>query len=319
MTPKPFVERPGALPTPSAIPVRERSPDLSPLSNRLEALRRLGRVGARLRGPHFPVVDPPSRPMRPALRLAVLGTPRSGNTWLRRVLATAYDFAGDRGWERAVHDPAEVDWGAGPSRAIVQVHLRRGPGFEGVMARHGVRAVVPSRHPFDVLVSILQYATHVHDTHLWLAGEGGDESAIRGLDPNHPTFLAYACGPRAKALLAVSREWRDAPGSVSVRYEDLVASPMSTLRRLAETLGQTPVVPWEEALAANTMDQLRKTHGFGHIWKGCPGLWRHLLTRPTVEALAAAHAPLLDAFAESAEPDPALTPAQALAHWRSLN
>ena len=258
--------------------------------------------------------------MRPALRLAVIGPPRSGNTWLRRVLATAYDFSGDAGWERAVHDPAaEVDWGAPPARSIVQVHARRGGLLEGFLGPHGVRPVVPRRHPFDVLISILQYATHVHDTHLWLAGQGGDEASIRGLDPNHPDFLAYATGPRARALLAVSPEWRDAPGAVSVRYEDLVASPAATLRGLAEALGQPPVVSWEEALAANTKDELRKTHGFGHIWKGRPGLWRDLLTRPSVDALAEAHGPLLDALGESAEVQHSPESEQAMAHWRSLN
>ncbi|HEY2154823.1 MAG TPA: hypothetical protein VGH33_04290, partial [Isosphaeraceae bacterium] len=256
--------------------------------------------------------------MRAPLRLAVLGTPRSGNTWLRRVLATAYAFEGEAGWERSVHDPAEVDWGAEPARSIVQIHLRREAGFEATMAGHGIRAVVPRRHPFDVLISILQYATHVHDTHLWLAGEGGDESAIRGLDPNHPAFLGYATGPRAKALLAVSPEWRDAPGAVSVRYEDLVERPLPTLRGVAEGLGQPPVVAWESALAANTMDELRKTHGFGHIWKGRPGLWRLLLTPASASALAEAHRPLLDSFGEPADPDPALTPDTALAHWRAL-
>ncbi len=257
--------------------------------------------------------------MRAPLRLAVLGTPRSGNTWLRRVLATAYAFEGEGGWERSVHDPAEVDWGAEPARSIVQIHLRRGDEFESMMADHGIRAVVPRRHPFDVLISILQYATHVHDTHLWLAGEGGDESAIRGLDPNHPGFLDYANGPRAKALLAVSSEWRDAPGAVSVRYEDLVERPVPTLWAAADALGQPPVVRWESALAANTMDELRKTHGFGHIWKGRPGLWRLLLTPASASALADTHRPLLDCFGETAEPDPTLTPERALAHWRALN
>ena len=247
------------------------------------------------------MTDETSPATRPALRLAVVGTPRSGNTWLRRVLATAYDFAGEAGWERAVHEPAEVDWGAPPARSIVQVHARRGGLLEGFLGPHGVRPVVLRRHPFDVLISILQYATHVHDTHLWLAGQGGDEASIRGFDPNHPVFLAYATGPRARALLSVSQEWRDAPGAVSVRYEDLVASPVPTLRGLADALGVPPVVPWEQALAANTKEELNKTHGFGHIWKGRPGLWRELLTRPSVDALAEVLGPLLEEFGESAD------------------
>ena len=35
--------------------------------------------------------------------------------------------------------------------------------------------------------------------------------------------------------------------------------------------------------------------------------------------LAEVHRPLLDAFGESAEPDPTLNAERALAHWRSLN
>jgi hypothetical protein len=292
---------------------------LSTLANRLTALFRRGRAQGPLRGPHAPFDGPATAEMRQPLRLAVLGTPRSGNTWLRRVLATAYDFVGEAGWERAIHDPAEVDWGAGPARSIVQVHYHRLPDFVGMIDRLGIRPIVPRRHPFDVLVSILQYATHVHDTHQWLAGEGGDEVAIRGLDPNHPTFLDYATGPRAKALLSVSPEWRHTPGSVSLRYEDLVARPHETLHRVAQALGQPPVIPWASALLANTMDELRKTHGFGHIWKGQPGLWRHLLTADSAARLAEAHGPLLDSFGEVSDPDPSLTPEQALAHWRSLN
>ena len=292
---------------------------MSTLSNRLISLLRRGRTHGVLRGPHFSIFGPARRGLLAPLRLAVLGTPRSGNTWLRRVLATAYDFSGDAGWERAVHDPAEVDWAAPPARSIVQVHARRGGGLERFLDPQGVRAVVPRRHPFDVLISILQYATHVHDTHLWLGGQGGDEASIRGLDPNHADFLTYATGPRARALLAVSPEWRDAPGAVSVRYEDLVASPAATLGILANALGQPPVVSWEDALAANTKDELRKTHGFGHIWKGRPGLWRDLLTRPSVDALAAAHRPLLEEMGESADVEHSPSPEQAMAHWRSLN
>ena len=179
------------------------------------------------------------------------------------------------------------------------------------MARHGIRRRrAQRRHPFDVLISILQYATHVHDTHLWLAGEGGDESAIRGLDPNHPGFLDYATGPRAKALLAVSPAVARCAGAVSVRYEDLVGGRSPALGLSPGALGQPPVVDWESALAANTMAELRKTHGFGHIWKGRPGLWRLLLTPDSAAALAEAHRPLLDAFAEPADADPSLTTEQ---------
>jgi hypothetical protein len=285
---------------------------LPALTNRIASIFRRGTTQHKAWSEQQMQADVPSIASRRPLRLAMIGTPRSGNTWLRRVLATAFEFGGETGWETSVHDPADLDWGTEPPRSIVQVHLSRKPEYESLLASHNVRPVVPMRHPFDVLISILQYATHVHDTHRWIFGEGGDEVAIRGLDPNHPTFLDYARGPRAAALLAVSPAWSQAPGAVPVRYEDLVNNPLPTLEKLAQALGQQPVVDWATALERNTKDELRKSHGFGHIWKGRPGLWRSLLTAESVQALG----PLLDV---PAEPDPNLTPEHALATWKSLN
>jgi hypothetical protein len=254
------------------------------------------------------------------LRLALVGTPRSGNTWLRRLLACGYGLEGDGGKQLAVHDPSHVDWAGEGPRYVVQVHVPRLPEWVGLFSRHGVRVVVPRRHPFDVLISVLNYATRVHDTHLWLAGQGGDESAIRGLHPCHPGFLDYARSPRAHALLAVSQDWGQATGSVTVRYEDLVRAPRRTLARLARDLGERPRVDWDLACERNTMDELRLKDGRDHHWQGRPGHWRSLLTRDAAKAIAEAHRPLFAAHGSEAEEtaDPDLTPEQALANFRAL-
>ena len=42
---------------------------------------------------------------RAGLRLAVLSTPRSGNTWLRHLLAASFGLE-----QQAVHNPGEIDW-----------------------------------------------------------------------------------------------------------------------------------------------------------------------------------------------------------------
>ena len=178
---------------------------------------------------------------------------------------------------------------------------------------------MPRRHPFDVLISILQYATHVHDTRPWLAARGATSRRSAGLDPNHADFLAYACGPRARALLAVSPEWSRAPGAVPIRYEDLVASPGPTLRGLADALGQPPVIAWDDALAANTMDALRKTHGFGHIWKGRPGLWRDSADPRVGRAPWPRPIARCSTAWRSAELDPAPSSERAMATWQGLN
>lgn len=254
-----------------------------------------------------------------ALRLAVIGTPRSGNTWLRRLLATGLAIGGDDGREFAVHDPGTIDWEGGNARYIVQVHVRRDPALAGVLNRHGVRVIVPFRHPYDTLISILQYVIHAPgESAQWLLGENGNEDAIRGLDPCHPRFLDYARSARASALLGVSPSWREEPTSVKLRYEDLTADPEATLERVAREIGERPRRAWAAAVASNSMESLRRMHGTGHVWKGQPGLWRSLLTPEAAAALFEAHGPLLKAHGGTAGADPLLTPEQALANWRAL-
>ena len=250
----------------------------------------------------------------------MIGTPRSGNTWLRRVLATAYGFDTEAGRELAVHDPASINWAQLPQRTIVQVHLSLTPRMSGHLAGHGVRVVVPRRHPFDVLISILQYAGRIHDTENWLLGEAGNEAALRapGIHPGHPTFLDYATGPRARALLAVSPRWSSVSGAIANRYETMVADPAASLERLAAQLGVAPEISWAEALAINSMEELRKTHTRAHMWQGRPGHWRRLLTPEVARTLADAHRAILDEQGDSDQADPELTPELALAHWRSI-
>src|SRR5262245_44560627 len=84
------------------------------------------------------------------LRIVVISTPRSGNTWLRHLLAKIYGSQ-----ELAVHNPADVDWAAIPVDCILQIHWRPTPEFLSLLERHGFRVVVLARHPFDVLLSIL--------------------------------------------------------------------------------------------------------------------------------------------------------------------
>jgi len=266
----------------------------------------------------FPGRESPETRTAP-LRLAVIGTPRSGNSWLRRLVATGLSIGGEDGREIAVHDPDAIDWAADVPRSIVQVHMRRDEGRSRLLERHGVRVLVPSRHPFDTLISILQYAIHApQESAQWLLGEGGNEYGIRGLDPCHSGFLEYCRSERASALLGVSSSWLGEPSAVRVRYEDLSAATEATLDRVGRGIGQKPRIGWAESVEKNSKESLSGMFGPGHVWKGQPGLWRSLLTRNAASALLEAHGSLIEAQGVPAEADPELTPERALANWRSL-
>ncbi|MGE3821025.1 MAG: hypothetical protein AB7I30_16555, partial [Isosphaeraceae bacterium] len=159
----------------------------------------------------------------PRLRMIVVSTPRSGNSWLRRMLATLYDLSPERGTELWAHDFEGFAWGSLPDRCVMQLHWPPDDSFRRRLEADGVRVVMVCRHPLDVLISILQLARFTPETGMWLLGEGGTESGIQGVRPRSEAFLRYATGPRASALLHLSGAWRQVPGTITVRYEELVA------------------------------------------------------------------------------------------------
>jgi Sulfotransferase domain len=183
------------------------------------------------------------------LRIALVSTPRSGNTWFRRLLATTFMLE-----DRAVHNPEDLVWHELPERFVLQCHWHKFEPFTSLLEENLFRVVVLSRHPLDVLISILHFAPHNAETARWLEGDGGNEVSIYGAKPRDSAFLEYAAGPRAAALLSVSHEWRQAEGRYSVRYEDVVRDPAGELKRLAAALDQ-PVTPEviAEAIASNSI------------------------------------------------------------------
>jgi hypothetical protein len=248
-------------------------------------------------------------------RVAVVSTPRSGNTWLRRLPATAYAVP-----QFAAHTPAGVDWDGLPGGCIVQLHCWPTEPLVARLAAHRFAAVALARHPLDVLLSVLHFCRREATTGRWLGGQGGDEASLRGEAPRSRSFREYARGPRADALLAVSRAWWARPEARRVRYEDLVRDPAGELERLAQALGVRVRRPVAEAVAAHTLGEQRRhdaAHAH-HYWQGQPGLWRRLLPLWEVAAVAPALAGALADLGYACDPDPGLTAEQADAAWREI-
>ena len=144
---------------------------------------------------------------RTPLRIAIVSTPRSGNTWLWHLLTAVYDMPGI-----AAHTPLEVEWDRLPERVVLQMHWKRHPAFEAKLLKYGFRVVVMVRHPLDVLISILHFSLHDRATARWLDGEEGNERPIFGAMPRSCAFREYVLGKRAAALLSVTPQWWKAPG-----------------------------------------------------------------------------------------------------------
>jgi hypothetical protein len=243
------------------------------------------------------------------MRLAVIGTPRSGNTWLRLMLAGAYGCE-----SLASHRVDEVPWLALPGDVVVQLHQPADSDVGALLEEHGFRVVALARHPLDVLLSILHFASHDPSPARWLEG-AGDELAIAGASPLDAAFLDYATGPRATALLAISRDWWTRDGALRLRYEDLHRDAAAELGRLTEAIGAPARRELAAVVAANSLERLRPSSTNHHFWLGRPGHWRRILTGSPARKIEAAQPESFTLFDYVCDPDPELDPVTAQANW----
>jgi hypothetical protein len=246
------------------------------------------------------------------MRLAIISTPRSGNTWFRYILARLYQLD-----QFAVHTPDALDWPALPENCVVQLHWHNTVEFRCVLREHGFRVAVIARHPLDVLISILHFAPREPQTACWLNGEAGNEESIYHKLPVDPAFISYAISARARALLSVSPQWWGVQDALRVRYEDLVRAPLETLNAVGSELGST-AVSLSDALDTLTLERLKPTATNRHFWRGQPGLWRSLLPLEEARQIEAAHADVFSLLGYRCEPDPGLTREQTESLWSVL-
>jgi hypothetical protein len=247
-------------------------------------------------------------------RIVIVSSPRSGNTWLNRMLSQVWDVP-----VFAVHRPTDLDWENLPERCVIQLHWTPSPEFCALMLAHELRPLVLVRHPLDVLISILHFCRHEPQTAQWLDGEGGTEDSITSCSPVDQAFQAYATGPRARALISLSSTWLEYPGVIVVRYEDLASRPDVEIVRIAReaSLSVTPTSV-REVVEKNRIEKARVGSTNKHFWQGKAGLWRSLITAESAFAIYEAHRETFERTGYGIEPDQALSSEAARSNWSKV-
>ncbi|HEX4106950.1 MAG TPA: hypothetical protein VHX88_02375 [Solirubrobacteraceae bacterium] len=255
----------------------------------------------------------PLRPRVASPRFAVISSPRSANTWLRRLLGQLFDLE-----EIPVHAPAEVPWGELPERCIVQLHWPRDPALVARLRRERFQICVLVRHPLDMLVSILHFCAHEPLTARWLDGAHGDEREIVGAEPCSAEFVRYAASPRARALVGVSPQWWNRHAVARLRFEDFVTDPADGLAKIVTDSRIAPVMAISETLRDLPFGRLQIETDNAHFWQGRVGLWRELLPAALAHQIAAPYVSHAQRFRYELAPDRSLDLEAARAHWREL-
>ena len=205
-------------------------------------------------------------------RIALLATPRSGNTWLRLILGHILELE-----ELPVHHPGDLDWTSLPERVVIQLHWPRTKYLQSLLEGAKVKVVTLSRHPFDILVSILRFAQTEPETIGWLWGRGGDEEGLLDVDPASQEFAQWATSERALNLLDVTGSWLNANQVEMVSYERLVSSPEEEVDRLLKRLSLLPVRPIAGAVHRFTPDSVNGRKSIQHTWTATTDMWREVI------------------------------------------
>jgi hypothetical protein len=246
-------------------------------------------------------------------RFAILSSPRSANTWLRRLLVEYLALE-----ERAVHTPGELDWAHVPERCVLQLHWPRVPALTRLLDEHEFHVCVLARHPLDTLVSILHFAAHEPLTARWLDGAYGDERALIGAEPCSDAFVRYGTSARARALIGITPQWWTPSAAARLRFEDLIERPVLELEGLAARTGIEPAMSAAAAVETISFGRMQLEGGNEHFWQGRPGLWRVLLPAAYTDEVARPYRAHALAFQYDLTPDAALTLEAARRNWRAV-
>ena len=150
------------------------------------------------------------------LKLVILSTPKTGNTWLRWLLHYAYRI-------RIAELP--LKWAPGctddlPPRFVTHQHLFPNESLVRWLVESRAVVLTTIRHPADTFLSLFHYAKW-HDagmaTMLKQDGDRPGKNALRYINYSFPQNYA------------ISLAWAKL-GSHVIRYEDLLVDPLSQLR-----------------------------------------------------------------------------------------
>lgn len=242
-------------------------------------------------------------------RVAIVSSPRSGNSWVRCVLADILKLE-----QIFVHNYFQAPLIL-PDKCILQLHWYREPNFQDFLRSNDFRVVVIARHPLDMLLSTLHFARLDKEANLWLGGNAEFTPSFLSAAPASPEFLEYATGWGAENLLSITHQWWHDQRALKVRYEDLVRDPMPHFTQLITSLNGSPAnlsVALQKYGLANWQAKRNK-----HGWQGRPGLWQDLIPFEDALKIYERHRSVFDGLAYSVVRT-SLTREEALRNWQQM-
>jgi len=220
------------------------------------------------------------------LKIVVVGTPKTGNTWVKHLLADVYDLPLVK--LKPEFDRAEAE-AAGP-RWVAHQHYLPKQSLLDWGAANNVAFVSVVRHPGDVLISLWHHMQQRRSHSTSNFGDLTQDASILSQGDNvvseqTQTFVEHSF----HLYLNLSIAWLDQPGTATVRYEDLWNCPVAALSDLTNSILpvsndrlQLALCGCELGLMQSLLDPEKKLIRQGGVggWRAAlsPGLKNALIT-----------------------------------------
>jgi hypothetical protein len=215
------------------------------------------------------------------LRILIVSTPKTGNTWVRYLLAEIYNLP--MASVGLIFDADEVS-GLG-SRWIAHQHYPASASLIDCARRNNIVLVTTIRHPCDALLSLFHFVRNYGDT-LMLTDIDPTPLMARDGDVMGEHTAAYVRDGFSTSL-DISLGWIRSGMSHVIRYEDLKRDPVSALEDLTAAIRLVPRDRILRAIELCDIDHMRTRPEFEPRFfrRGTVGNWEWELPPQIVDIL----------------------------------
>jgi Sulfotransferase domain len=231
------------------------------------------------------------------VRIVIAGPPKTGNMWLKCLLARTYGLR----WLRPHETPSQPELSAlsswlaehrFPEGSIFHQHYDYAPDVADAIEAAGAHIVTIVRDPYDAFVSTY-YTLQQH------ASEDNRKdrkfTELMGKPLDAPEVLAFLRAGGYRRNLLKARDWLKSGRAVVLRYEELSRDPLAELRRATALIAPVDDETLRIAIDYCHADRMRQRTkgGSKHVRKATVGDSVHQLTSEHLDAFREAYADLV--------------------------
>ncbi|MDQ3696171.1 MAG: sulfotransferase [Chloroflexota bacterium] len=231
------------------------------------------------------------------MRIVIAGPPKSGNVWLKCLLASTYGIRvlGPGAVPPRPELPLLLEWLNGngfPDGSIFHQHFDYSHELADQFAAVPAHLITIVRDPYDAFVS----SYYALQTRVDTGQRGGRKiDLLFGKPLDSPEVYHYLRAGGSRRNLVVARDWIQSGRSHVVRYEQLHADPAAALKRLTDDILPVPETRLGLAIDAWSADNMRKMGGdlARHVRTATVGESREKLTGHHLAIFRELHAGLI--------------------------